>query len=79
MFTLIGGGLCKPDYSKRLTREVFPKEISIIKKSVKLVQPKANKIILDDNDQYTYDYLIIAAGISPDWDSIKGAREALAD
>lgn len=41
--------------------------------------PEENRIILEGNEQYSYDYLIISTGIAPDWNSIKGAKEALDD
>ena len=43
------------------------------------VMPEENRIILEGNEQYSYDYLIISTGIAPDWNSIKGAKEALDD
>lgn len=43
------------------------------------VDPEKNTIITTDHREYTYDYLILTAGLEPKYRAIKGFGEALSD
>ncbi|ORX78947.1 mitochondrial sulfide:quinone oxidoreductase [Basidiobolus meristosporus CBS 931.73] len=77
LWTFVGGGLKSFDQSRKPMEEVIAKEVDWIKKSAAGFEPNSNVVILDDGQKISYDYLVVAAGIQINWDSIKGLKGAL--
>lgn len=77
MWTLIGAGVFKHSKSARPTSALIPSGIKWIKKGVKAFLPELKKIVLSDDSQESYDYLVVAPGIQLDWGKIKGMPDAL--
>ncbi len=75
---MVGAGLKNPkqiqiDASYRLPR------IDITKKNIQKIDAKSNKLVLEDGSVITYEYLVLATGLQPDYQRIPGLKEALED
>ncbi|MBT8263008.1 MAG: NAD(P)/FAD-dependent oxidoreductase [Bacteroidia bacterium] len=53
---------------KKKGRKFIPKNATYIQKRIELIEPKENRVILENNEQLSYDILIVATGskIAPD-------------
>lgn len=65
------------EQNTRKQSEVIPKRTKWIKESVGEILAEKNTVILSNNEQVTYDYLIVALGIQLRYDLIEGCPEAL--
>lgn len=79
MFTLIGGGMKNLSASWRPMSSVLPKNALRLTDSVNKFQPQNNTIQTANGDEITYEYMIVALGISMHFDKIKGLIEALSE
>ncbi|CAG9335474.1 unnamed protein product [Blepharisma stoltei] len=85
-FTILAGGLrgnsekikSHMDYIARDTRSLFHPDINFIPKSVTGFSPSSNKISIG-NEEISYDHLVVALGLSLDYDKVPGLYEALED
>lgn len=56
-------------------RSIFQKnQIEFIQKAAEKVDPDMNKVYLDDGDEVTYDFLVVATGVSMNFDVVNGLR-----
>lgn len=76
---MVGGGIYDAEKSMRPQSTLFDKRINFNFNAVVKVIPEQNKIITDDNREWTYDHLVIASGNRVDFGGIKGLQEALDD
>lgn len=76
-FTLVGGGIKTLDEVTRKTKDLIPKKAKWIEDRAAKFDPANNKVLTEDGEIYTYDYLVIATGVKLRFDLIKGAEEAL--
>lgn len=76
---MVGGGLAKAESTVKLNSEIFNPKINFTNNKVQKVIPEKNTILTDDGKEYTYDQLVVATGINPDFSAIKGLKEALDD
>lgn len=77
LWTLVGGGICKPEESERTEAELIPYGADWIKDFVDSFDPDNNSLTTRSGDTITYDYLIVAPGIQLNWDKITGLKEAV--
>lgn len=56
---------------------LIPEEAVWVNRAVKLLDPEQNQVTLDNQSTITYEYLIVAAGIEIDWDSVKGLKAVI--
>lgn len=77
LWTLVGGGASKKEDSERDMETLIPEGAVWIKQAVESFDPERNQVTLDNQSTITYEYLIVAAGIEIDWDSVKGLKAAL--
>lgn len=78
-WTLVGGNLKnKEDLRKPLAGLINPK-LQFYNNSVASFNPDQNTVVLNNGDSIFYENLVVAPGISINYDSIKGLSEALAD
>lgn len=78
-WTLVGGGLKnKEDLRKPLDSLVDPK-LKFYNDSVSTFTPEENVVKLGNGDQVSYEQLVVAPGITVNFDSIKGLPEAIAN
>lgn len=77
LWTLVGGGASKKQDSERKMESLIPNGAVWIQDAVEAFKPETNQVVLTDKKELTYDYLVVAAGVEIDWDSIKGLKAAL--
>lgn len=80
MWTMVGGSLgFKKENSCKPMADVIPKGVNHLSEGVKDFVPDKNQVVLQNGKTITYDYLVMATGIKPDWEKIEGLKEALDD
>jgi sulfide:quinone oxidoreductase len=72
IWTLVGGGVFDKEISRREEAEFIPDGAAWIKEAASEFQPEENAVVTDAGNRYTYDYLVVAAGIQLNWDQVKG-------
>ena len=78
-WTLVGGGLKhKEDLRRRLSELIDPK-VQFYNSSVASVAPEDSSVVLANGDRLNYSQLVVAPGLTIDYDSIEGLSEALYD
>lgn len=76
-WTMVGGGIFKPEKTVRNMDSIIPKGVKHIKAAVTAFEPDKNRIILEGNESLTYQRLIVCPGIKLDWDQIEGLSDTL--
>ncbi|KAB7501478.1 Sulfide:quinone oxidoreductase, mitochondrial [Armadillidium nasatum] len=76
MWTLVGGGMKTLQDSGRPMGEVLPKKADWIKQKVVGFKPEENKVVLEDQSEVGYDFLIVSLGLQLNYGIIKGLPEA---
>lgn len=71
-FTLIAAGLKGANYSVSQTTDWLPRGINFIPDYAAEIDPDANRITTLGGERVDYDYLIVATGLTLDWDAIEG-------
>lgn len=77
LWTLVGGGVCKPEESGRDEAELIPYGADWIKDFVTGFDPESNSVATRGGQTITYDYLVVAPGIQINWDKITGLKDAV--
>ncbi|TWU49069.1 NAD(P)/FAD-dependent oxidoreductase [Rubripirellula reticaptiva] len=77
LWTLVGGGMFKPEESGRDEVDLIPYGVNWVKDFVASFQPNANSVTTRGGETITYDYLIVAPGIQLNWDQVKGLKKAV--
>lgn len=76
-WTMVGGGIFDAGSTCRQMKDLIPKEVSWIKKSVVSFTPKKNEIGLSDGQSLHYQHLLVCPGLVLNWSGIKGLEETL--
>lgn len=76
-WTLVGGGLKPFEASVRPMQSVIPPSADWLKNKVHKVVPENNLVLTDDGGEISYEYLVVAPGISINYDKVEGLAEAL--
>jgi sulfide:quinone oxidoreductase len=76
-WTLVGGGEFDINDTVRDEASVMPDRVVWIQQMAKSFIPEKNIVVLADETEVEYDYLIVAPGIQVNWDAIKGLKENL--
>ncbi len=77
LWTLVGGGMFKPEDSGRDEKDLIPYGVTWIKSRVASFAPNENRITTIDGESLTYQYLIVAPGIQVNWDQVKGLKDSV--
>ena len=77
LWTLVGGGIFRPEASGRAEASVIPRGVKWIKDAVATFQPNENQLTTRDGQTLTYEYLVVAPGIQVNWDKVKGLKESV--
>ena len=77
LWTLVGGGMFKPEDSGRDEAAVIPHGVTWIKDAVVAFDPGANQLTTRDGATISYEYLVVAPGIQINWDKVKGLKDAV--
>ncbi|MCR4941473.1 MAG: FAD-dependent oxidoreductase [Campylobacter sp.] len=70
--TLIMGGVFTKDDVFYETKDFMPSDAKWIKKAAKNFDPENKKVILDDGEEVSYDYLVVAMGVNLNYGAIEG-------
>lgn len=77
LWTLVGAGLAKKEATQRPEASVIPGRAAWIRDAVTEFLPEQNAIQTRDGKTLIYDWLVVAAGLQINWDSIPGLRESI--
>lgn len=77
LWTLVGAGVSKKETSARSMESLIPNGAVWVKEGIKAFNPEQNEVRTEQDDRFTYDYLVVAAGIEINWGGIKGLEESL--
>lgn len=75
IWTLVGGGVFEKDISEKNEADYIPEGVTWIKEYADKFVPEENKVITKNGNTYSYDYLVVSAGMQLNWDKIKGLKE----
>jgi sulfide:quinone oxidoreductase len=77
LWTLVGGGMFKPEDSERKESDLIPHGVTWIKDHAASFSPNTNTMVTRSGQSITYDYLVVAPGIQVNWDQVKGLKESI--
>lgn len=72
LWTLVGGGVTKREASTRPQADLIPTGARWIQSEVTGLRPEENGAVTADGREITYDYLVVAPGLTLRWDEIDG-------
>lgn len=76
-WTLVGGGVFKPEDTARTMGSLIPQGVHWIKAAVAAFEPKDKAVILDGCRVVQYDRLVVCPGLKLDWQQVEGLPETL--
>jgi sulfide:quinone oxidoreductase len=76
-WTMVGGGIFKPDVTSKPMAAVMPGFASWYRESVRSVDEENNQVTLEDGSTIGYQALVLAPGLELNWGGIDGLKEAL--
>ncbi|HEY9120859.1 MAG TPA: FAD/NAD(P)-binding oxidoreductase [Marinobacter sp.] len=76
-WTMVGGGVFRPEVTSKSMSEVMPKFVSWYQKAVTAVDPESNQVALKDGSSIGYERLVLAPGLELNWSGIDGLEAAL--
>lgn len=77
LWTLVGGGVCKKEETRRNEARYVPAGTTWIQDKVAEIDAAGNAITLGSGKRVTYDYLVVSLGIKILWDGIPGLKETI--
>jgi sulfide:quinone oxidoreductase len=72
LWTLVGGGVAKREASARPMAGLLPAGARWIQSAVSALRPDENGVVTVDGREITYDYLVVASGLTLRWDLVGG-------
>lgn len=75
LWTLVGGGVVPKEITGRPMKSVVPRKAHWIQDAVSVFDPDKNEIRTRNGKVVTYDWLVVAAGLQLNWNSIPGLQE----
>jgi sulfide:quinone oxidoreductase len=76
-WTMVGGGVFDANSTRRTTKSVIPQGVTWVKRSVVSFAPQQNTVQLDDSSSLSYRQLVVAPGLTLNWQGIEGLEETL--
>lgn len=76
-WTMVGGGIFKPEITSKPMAAVMPGFVSWYKQSVSSIDEEHNQVALADGSRIGYQALVLAPGLELNWGGIDGLKEAL--
>lgn len=76
-WTLVGGGLKTKEELRRPMQSLISPRFKFYNEAVGSFSPEANQVTLANGDRLSYEQLVVVPGISVNFDSIAGLRQAL--
>ncbi|WP_209427277.1 FAD/NAD(P)-binding oxidoreductase [Pararhodobacter sp. SW119] len=71
-FTLVAAGLKPAGYATSATGDWLPAGVRWVQDFAAEIDPEANRVTTLGGERLDYDYLIVATGLTLDWDAIEG-------
>ncbi len=71
-FTLIAAGLKPADYSVSQTTDWLPREAELVAEYAAEIDPEGKKVVTASGTEVPYDFLVVASGLTLNWDGIEG-------
>ncbi len=76
-WTMVGAGIFTPEQTRRTMKSVMPAGVKWIKDAVASFQPEKKSVTLASGGGVTYKKLIVAPGLTLDWEAIEGLLPTL--
>lgn len=76
-WTMVGAGIFKPSTTNRSMASLIPAGTTWIKQAAESFDPQSNSLALNNGQQIHYDQLVVAPGLTLDWDGVEGLRDNL--
>ena len=76
-WTMVGGGVFDLKQTIRPMSDVMPSKARWYQAAVERFEPDHHRVVLDDSESISYRILIVAAGLTLNWEGIKGLKESL--
>ncbi|MBD3656238.1 bifunctional protein tyrosine phosphatase family protein/NAD(P)/FAD-dependent oxidoreductase [Marinobacter sp.] len=76
-WTLVGGGVFERAETMRRMVDVMPREVHWYQAAASAFTPEQRQVVLEDGEKIGYRILVVAPGLTLDWDAIPGLRETL--
>ena len=76
-WTMVGGGIFKPETTARTMGSLIPAGVHWIKAAVAAFEPEKNEVILDGCRVVKYGKLVVTPGLKLNWAGIEGLTETL--
>lgn len=76
LWTLVGAGVKPMSASRHAMKDVMPSKVDWIKDKVAAFDPDENTVTLNNGEEISYRYLVVAMGIQLHYERIKGLPEA---
>ena len=76
-WTLVGGGVFERRETVRQMGKVMPDSVKWYHAAASGFRPEQQQVLLEDGEQIGYRILVVAPGLTLDWDAIPGLRESL--
>jgi sulfide:quinone oxidoreductase len=77
LWTLVGGGIFPREDSARDEADLIPDDATWIRDAATTVDPEKRRVITSTGATLTYDFLIVAPGVVPQWTKIPGLAESV--
>jgi len=77
LWTLVGGGIFPREDSAREERDLIPDEVTWIRDAATSIDPEHRRVVTSDSGMLTYDFLVVAPGVVPQWTKIPGLAESV--
>jgi sulfide:quinone oxidoreductase len=75
LWTLVGGGIVPKEKSGKPLCQMIPGGADWIQDAVSEIHPEENHVITKSGKRYDYGYLVMAPGLTCNWDEIPGLAE----
>lgn len=77
LWTLVGGGIFRPEDSEREEADLIPAGASWIRDAVSSFDPDSSRLSTRGGLTVSYDFLVVAPGLQLDWGKVEGLRDAV--
>jgi sulfide:quinone oxidoreductase len=71
-WTLVGGGVGTKEETRKENKDLIPDGVTWFKQAVSKVNPEKKSVTLVNDQNVSYDYLIVSTGLKLNWDKIDG-------
>jgi sulfide:quinone oxidoreductase len=77
LWTLVGGGIFPREESAREEADLIPDDVTWIRDVATSVDPEKRSVVTSASGTLTYDFLVVAPGVVPQWTKIPGLAESV--